>query len=297
VYDKKVIRRRRAVLGALVALSVILLTGYFGEASGGLLHGISRGAQQVLKPVEQGASTAAKPFRDLFNFVGDAFDAKGENKRLKKELARARRQLAFAQTAVRDNQQLRALVDLPQRPGFPQGTESVTARVIARSPTDWYSTIQVDKGRGDGIREDQPVITGDGLVGKVSSVTSGTATITLITDGSMAVSCEVMPVGASGTLRPAVGDPNDLQLEFLRKGNLVRKGQVVVTSGFRDGRLESLYPRGVPVGTVKSVSPNELDTYLRVHVQPYADFHRIDYVQILTARAAGTQQASLVPGQ
>jgi rod shape-determining protein MreC len=168
--------------------------------------------------------------------------------------------------------------------------------VIARSPTDWYSTIQVDKGRGDGIRADQPVITGDGLVGKVLSVTSGTATITLITDGSMAVSSEVMPVGALGTLRPAVGDPNDLQLDFLRKGRLIRKGQVVVTSGFRSARLESLYPRGVPIGTVKSVSPNEIETYQRVHVQPYADFHRIDYVQILTARPAGTAQASLVPG-
>ena len=295
MYDRKVIRRRRAVLAALVVLSLILLTGYFGEAGGGVLHGISRGAQEVLKPIEKGASTAAKPFRDLFNFFGDAFGAKSDNKKLKRELARARRQLAAAQTAVRDNEQLRALANLPQRPGFPQGTEPVTARVIARSPTDWYSTIQVEKGRGDGIREDQPVITGDGLVGKVSSVTSGTATITLITDGSMAVSAEVMPVGANGTLRPAVGDPNDLQLEFLRKGRLIRKGQVVVTSGFRSGRLESLYPRGIPIGTVKSVSPNEIETYLRVHVRPYADFHRIDYVQVLTARPAGTQQASLVP--
>ena len=297
MYDRKVIRRRRAVLAALVVLSVILLTGYFGEAGGGVLHGISRGAQQVLKPIEKGASTAAKPFRDLFNFFGDAFGAKGENKKLKRQLAQARRELARSQTAVRENEQLRAMVDLPQRPGFPQGAEPVTARVIARSPTDWYSTIQVDKGRGDGVREDQPVITGDGLVGRVSSVTSGAATITLITDGSMAVSAQVMPVGSNGTLRPAVGDPNDLQLDFVRKGRLIRKGQVVVTSGFRSGRLESLYPRGVPIGTVKSVSPNEIETYQRVHVQPYADFHRIDYVQVLTARPAGFQQASLVPEQ
>ena len=294
MYDKKVIRRRRAVLAVLVGISLILLTAYFGEPGGGALHGISRGAQQVLKPIEKGASTAAKPFRDLFNFVGDAFDAKGENKRLKKELAHARARLAATRTAIRENEQLRAMVNLPQRLGFPQGTQPVTARVIARSPTDWYSTIQVDKGRGDGIRADQPVITGDGLVGKVSSVASGTATITLITDGSMAVSAEVMPVGANGTLRPAVGDPNDLQLDFLRKGRLIRRGQVVVTSGFRSARLESLYPRGVPIGTVKSVSPNEIETYQRVHVRPFADFHRMDYVQILTAPASGVQQASLV---
>ena len=296
MYDKKVIRRRRAVLGVLVLLSVVLLTAYFGEPGGGLIHGIQRGAQQVLSPIEKGASTAAKPFRDLFNFVGDAFDAKGENKRLKKELARTRTQLAASQTAVRENEILRGMVNLPRRAGFPQGTNPVTARVIARSPTAWYSTIQVDRGSSDGIREKQPVVTGDGLIGKVTAVTSGTATVTLITDGSSHVSSEVMPVGANGILQPAVGDPGDLRLDFVRKGRLIRKGLTVVTSGFTSGTLESLYPRGIPIGTVKSVNPNEIETYQRVHVQPFADFHRLDYVQILTARPAGTQQASLVPG-
>jgi rod shape-determining protein MreC len=298
VYDKKVIRRRRAVLAVLVLLSVILLTAYFGEPGSGLLHGIQRGAQTVLSPIEKGASTAAKPFRDLFNFVGDAFGAKGENKKLKNQLAQARAQLAAAQTAVRDNAQLRAMVGLQRRPGFPQGTNPVTARVIARSPTDWSSTVQIDKGSGDGLRVDQPVITGDGLVGKVTAVTSGTAQVTLVTDGSMSVSAEIMPVGAGGIMKPAVGDPNDLQLDFVKKGGLIRRGQVVVTSGFRDpaARLESLYPRGIPIGTVKSVNPNEIETYQRVHVQPFADFRRMDWVQVLTVRPGGTAQARLVPG-
>ena len=245
MYDKKVIRRRRAALAVLVGLSLVLLTAYFGESPAGVLHGVQRGAQQVLSPVESGASKALKPFRDLFNWVGDAFRAKGDNKKLKKELAQARSQLAAAETAVRENEQLRAMVGLPRRAGFPQGTSPVTARVIARSPTDWYSSVQIDKGKSDGVRADEPVITGEGLVGKVTSASSGTAEVTLITDGS------------SGILRPAVGDPNDLQLDFLQKGRKLAKGQVVVTSGFRAGRLESLFPRGIPIGTVRSVSPNE----------------------------------------
>jgi len=298
VYDKKVIRRRRAVLAVLVALSVVLLTAYFGEPGGGVLHSVQRGAQTVLSPVEKGASTAAKPFRDLFNFIGDAFGAKGENKKLKRQLAEARAQLAAAQTAVRDNEQLRAMVGLSRRPGFPQGTSPVTARVIARSPTDWYSTVQIDKGRTDGLHVDQPVVTGDGLVGKVTGVASGTAQVTLITDGSVSVSAEVMPAGAGGILRPAVGDPNDLQLDFVTKAGLIRKGQVVVTSGFRDtsGQLQSLYPRGIPIGTVKTGNASEIATYQRVHVHPFADFRRMDYVQVLTSRPAGTAQASVVPG-
>ncbi len=134
MYDKKVIRRRRAALAVLVGLSLVLLTAYFGEPAGGVVHGIQRGAQQVLSPIEKGASTAAKPFRDLFNFVGDAFGAKGENKKLKKELAQTREQLAAAQTAVRENEQLRAMVGLGRRPGFPQGTRPIAARVSPRAP-------------------------------------------------------------------------------------------------------------------------------------------------------------------
>lgn len=296
MYDKKVIRRRRVALAVLLGLSIILLTAYFGESPAGLLHGVQRGAQQVLSPIESGASKALKPFRDLFNWVGDAFDAKGENKRLKKELARTRSELARAQTAIRENQQLRAMVGLPRQPGFPQGTNPVTARVIARSPTDWYSSITIDKGSSDGIRSDQPVVTGDGLVGKVESTTSGTAQVTLITDASSAVSGQIMPDGSNGILRPAVGDPNDLQLDFVQKGHQINKGQVVVTSGFRSGTLESLFPRGIPIGRVRSASPTEIETYQRVHIQAFADFRRMDYVQVLTAKQPGVQAASVGVG-
>jgi rod shape-determining protein MreC len=284
LYDKKVIRRRRAALAVLVGLSLVLLTVYFGEPASGVLHGVGRGAQQVLSPIEQGASTAAKPFRDLFNFVGDAFGAKGENKKLKKQLARARAELAAAQTAVRENEILRAMVNLPRRAGFPQGTNPVTARVIARSPTDWYSTIQVDRGRGDGIRVDQPVISGDGLVGKVTAVTGGTATVTLITDGSSNVPAQIEPDGAHGIVKPAVGDPNDMQLQFIEKNHPVRKGQTVVTSGSAPGRLESIFPRGIPIGEVTSVDTGELELYRTVHMKPWADFRRLDYLTVLTGR-------------
>jgi rod shape-determining protein MreC len=282
VYDRKVIRRRRAALAVFVALSLFLLTAYFGESPSGMFHGIQRGAQEVLSPIESGASKVFKPFRDLFNWVGDAFDATDENKQLKKELAQARTELAKARTDARDADQLRKLVGLQQEAGFPQNTEPVTARVIARSPTDWSSTIQINKGTDDGIEADDPVITGDGLVGKIQQASGGTATVQLITDGEAAVDAAVVPDGTSGVVRTPVGDPDDLQLDFVRKVGSIRKGQTVVTSGFRSGRLQSLFPRGIPIGTVRDVDQDELETYQRVHVDPFADFRRIDIVQVLT---------------
>jgi rod shape-determining protein MreC len=282
VYDRKVIRRRRAVLALCVALSLFALTAYFGESPSGMLHGIQRGAQEVLSPIESGASKVFKPFRDLFNWVGDAFDANSENKKLKKELAKARTDLAQARTAARDNEQLRRMVDLQKEPAFPDGMNPVTARVIARSSTDWSSTIQINKGTSDGVREDQPVITGDGLVGKVDHASGGSATVQLITDGEAAVDAAIVPDGTSGVVRTPVGDPDDLQLDFVRSVKSIRKGQTVITSGFKRGRLESLFPRGIPIGSVRDVDRDELETYQRVHVDPFADFRRIDLVQVLT---------------
>jgi rod shape-determining protein MreC len=302
VHDRKVIRRRRAALAAFVALSIAILTAYFGESGGGFFHAFQRGAQETFAPVETGASRALKPIRDLFGWAGDTVDAKDQNEELRKEVARLRSQLARSQTAERDVAQLKGLVGLQKEEGFPQGTEPVTARVIARSPTVWYSKIKIDKGSSDGVRIDQPVIasSGDiedeagGLAGKVTSVTGGNAEVTLITDASIGVGAQVMPAGASGVVRPEVGDPRDLLLDFVEGGRRVTENTTVVTSGFKTADGESLFPRGIPIGRVTEADLDEVEIYQRVHIRPFADLKRIDIVQVLTKRPAGAQTAGVV---
>jgi rod shape-determining protein MreC len=293
VFDKKVVRRRRAALAIFVALSIALLTAYFGESGGGLLHAFQRGAQEAFAPVESGASRALKPARDLFGWVGDTFDTKGDNKALKAEVERLRSDLARSETAERDASQLRQLVDLGRGDGFPTGTRPVAARVIARAPTVWYSSVKIDKGSGDGIRVDQPVIAAGGLVGKITDVTGGTAEVRLLTDASSAVTAQVMPAGASGVVRPQVGDPGDLLLDLIEGDRRVTKNTTVVTSGFTSSKIESLFPRGIPIGRVSKVDLDELEQYQRVHITPFADLRRFDIVQVLTRRPAGEQAAAL----
>ena len=85
----RAVRRRRAVLVVLVAASLFLLTAYFGESSNGSLHSVQRGVMGVLSPIQEGANRVLKPVRDLFGWVGDSFDAKSENKKLRSEVGRA----------------------------------------------------------------------------------------------------------------------------------------------------------------------------------------------------------------
>jgi rod shape-determining protein MreC len=292
VYDKQVVRRRRAVLAVLVGLSIIMLTGYFGESSGGPLHAFQSGIQTILSPIEAGASRVFSPVRNLAGWFGDVFDAKGENKDLKKQLADTRSQLVAAQAATRDDTQLRKQLALDDQLNI-GSSDRLQARIIWKSPTAWYSTVQINKGRGEGVRRNQPVITGDGLVGKITSVNGGTATVTLITDSSSNVSAQIEPDGANGIVRASLGDPNDKRLDFIQKGHPVKVGQNVATSGFGSGKLASIFPRGIPIGRVSKVSSNELELYRQVHIKPFADFRRMDYVQVITSKL---KQPAPVPG-
>jgi rod shape-determining protein MreC len=293
---KKSVRRRRAVLAVLVASSIALLTAYFGESAAGGLHAIQRGFMEALAPLQEGASRALKPARDLGGWISDVFDAKSENKRLRHQVEDLRGRLAAAETAQHDASELRNLIGFNQSADFPNGYEKVATRVIARSPTVWYSTITVDKGSDQGLREDQPVITGDGLAGKVSTVSADAAQVTLITDHTSGVSAQVVPDGASGLIKPKVGDPTDLLLDFVEKGRTIAEGATVITAGWRSSKLESLFPRGIPVGKVTRVDVGERELYQRVHVRPFADLRRLDVVEVLVPQGPRSgERAQVVP--
>lgn len=280
MYDKSV-RRRRAVLALLVVCSLILLTAYFGESPSSPLHSVQRGFLQVVSPIQEGASRALKPVRDLFGWFGDTLDAKEERDKLRDELEEARRAAIANAAAAREAEQLRKLLGLDEELSLDE-MGPVTARVITRSPTLWYSTVSINKGTSDGVRVDQPVVNGDGLVGTVTAATSNSAIVTLITDHTSGVSAVVNESGVAGVVQPAVGKPDDLLLEYIRRGDRIEEGQTIVTAGSRSRRYESLFPPGIPVGEVTKVDDEEVDVYQRVHVRPFAQLRRLDVVQVLT---------------
>ncbi|MDX6697274.1 MAG: rod shape-determining protein MreC [Solirubrobacteraceae bacterium] len=295
---KQSVRRRRAVLALLVAASFVLLTAYFGESAGGPFHTLQRGVLDVTAPVQEGASRALKPVRDLFGWVDDTWHARKDRANLRKERNDLRRRVIGAQAAERENAQLRRLVNL-DRSDTVAGYEPVTARVIGRSPTVWYATITVDKGSSAGVRKDQPVVSGDGLVGKVTAVTAGASQVTLLTDSTSGVSARVLTPavtdagnGITGVVQPAVGRPRDLLLEFVPRRASLRSGDTIVTAGSQSSRLESLFPANLPIGVVTKADDQELSQYQRVHIRPFADLRRLDFVQILT-RGTRSGSASL----
>jgi rod shape-determining protein MreC len=271
------------VLALLIVGSFALLTLTYGQGS----NGVQRGVSTVFSPIMAGADRALKPAQDLVNWFDQTFDARGENSRLQSELEVARKEAVGAKAALAENAQLRKLLELDKSGAIPSGYDPLTGRVIARSPSVWFSDVTIDIGSGDGVEVDDPVVNGDGLVGHVSAVTGGTSRVTLIADHSSGVSAKLVPTGAQGVLKPVVGDPDDLVLDFLDFEKLIGKGQRVVTSGWRGGDIESGYPPNLPIGEVVEAPLREQEAQQQVHVRPFANLRELDLVQVLTGGSRG----------
>ena len=269
------------MLVVLVVLALVLISATFSQSSGGPLHTVQQGMASAFSPLENGATRALKPARDLVNWVSETFNARGQNSELKTDVQKLRAKLAKAQSAVGENEQLRKLVGLDQK-GVLAGYNLVTARVIQRPPSVWYSTVGISAGSGDGVAVNDPVIDGDGLVGRVTDVTPNTAQVTLITNSESAVSAKVLPNGPEGVAKPEAGDPSTMLLDFIDKNAPIHEGQMVVTAGWSNGTLSSFAPAGIPIGEVRQTTIGQQETYQNIRLAPFADMLNLDIVQVGT---------------
>jgi rod shape-determining protein MreC len=297
VHDK-VVRRRRAVLGLLVLVCVVLLTAYFGESPSSPLHSIQRGIVAVVSPIQDGASKVLSPVRNVSDWVSSTLRAKSQNGQLRKEVSQLTALNAQYKQAFIENPQLRREIKLDQQIGA-ANYDPVSASVISRDPNLWYQQVEINAGTGDGIKAGDPVLADGALVGKVSQVGGSFAFVVLITDHTVSVAAEVQDnKGDTGVLSPAVGNPDELLLQDLPNQAAIVPDQLVVTAGFKDpidpSLPGSLYPPGIPIGHVAAFNANQLLNHGQVPVTPLASIRRFTAVQVLTKPyASGNVEANV----
>lgn len=279
---RKQVRRRRAVLVALVVVCLMLISISISEAEDGPLHSVQDGVGSVLNPIGEGASRALKPARDLVNWFDETLDARGENEDLKEQVAELRVQVTAMQDAAERAGYADRLDELVREAGL-DAYERVDANVIYRSPSTWYGSLRIDKGRSDGIEADDSVVTDQGLIGRVSRVGGGWADVTLLTNGTNAVTARVSGKGPVGSVTPVVGAPGRLDFTLIEGGGDFDEGDELVTASFElEGDRRSLYPEGIPIGEVDQSVPSETDVQDPIRITPFADFDDINEVTVLT---------------
>jgi cell shape-determining protein MreC len=123
-----------------------------------------------------------------------------------------------------------------------------------------------------------------GLVGTVSSASAGTAKVTLITDPAAenAVTAKVVPGGAQGVVSAEVGDPDELKLDFIDTAKQIRRGDDVVTAGWRSTEFSSRYPPNIPIGEVTEAPIALQEASQEVRMRPFADMRELDFIMVLT---------------
>ena len=271
--------KRRVVVGVLVVLSLVMITLSFRGGEGGLANLQNAGAT-ALQPLQVGIERVVRPFRDLYGYIQDLTNAKAENERLRAEVRALRQQTAHAQLALEENDQLQSLLDYRRSRRFPDDFETVAAQVIIYPPSQFDQRVVVAAGSAAGVRVNDPVVNGDGLVGKVTKVMRNTAQVTLLTDEESAVTAVDSRTGAKGIVRRDAADSDLLVLEA-DKTDDVNRDDLIVTAGSQRGQLPSLYPRGIVIGRVVFVRQTDVDPFKQVRIRPAVDFGSLDSVMVL----------------
>jgi rod shape-determining protein MreC len=271
----------------LVIASLAMITAYFRESESGAMHEVQDVAATAMQPFVTGANRLVAPFRDAWGYIDDLRNAEAEADRLRKEVETWRASALQNADAAGKARELETILAY-------QGSRKLSdyGRVVAEVTLDplnpFRQQIVIEAGYNDGIRKDYPVVAPAGLVGHVTKVTSETAQVMLITDPHSTVSAYDSRTRAEGGIRGR-GAGRPLLLDRVPKEEVVRRRDVVATSGKRWQKLPSLYPRNIGVGEVTSVTQHDTDLYPTVQIDPFVDFTSLDSVIVLIPREPVSQ--------
>ncbi len=285
---RKTAVKRQAVLAVMLLISVAMLTWYFREPVGGVLHSTQRGGLRIISPLESGISTVTGPFKDSYDWMEELFSARSDNERLRKETEQLRTEVVSLREVEAENQHLRQMLNFINQPSFPSDYTRVPARVVGRASSAWNATVTINSGSDDGVGLGQTVVNGQGLVGQVSAVATNSAQVLLIIDHTSRVEAKLQPGEAAGTV---IGGINGLlEMDFVDKDAKAEAKDVVVTSG--TGRL---FVKGIPIGVINEVSDREIEYFKRISITPFVDFNKLEEVLVLIP-PPGADQVPLVEG-
>lgn len=280
-------RRTRPVLIVLLIVAIALITLDFRDSGSSPAHSVG-GA--VFGPVEHLAGDVASPFVGMYHAA--AGNQGSEIASLQKQNDQLRAELSAEQLGKSDSAQLKQLLQLSGRGGY----RVVPASVIAAGG-DYSDTVTIDAGSKDGIKTNETVLNGNGLVGTVTGVGSSTATVQLATDSAATVGVRLAGsnvIGAVAGTGQTMTSDNELKLTLFSGSATMAPGDALVTFGSVGGRP---YVPGVPVGTVQTVTSQPGSLTQTALVKPFADFNGLGVVGVVIAPPRTNPRDSVLPGK
>ena len=241
----------------------LALGGYFSSASNVFTDSLVN--------VQFWFSSRFIALQDFFTAPRDVTSLRQQNVELQNEVAELQAQVIQLQQQVGETQVLAALVDFAQA-----RTENTYkgAAVIGRDPSPFLHYVIINVGSNDGILRGMPVVTDQGLVGRVDGVIADAARVQLITDPASSVNVRLQNAEEEGALVGSV--TGDVILQLIPQDAVVETGDLVLTSGLGGG-----YPPDLIVGQVVNIRSRDFDLFQQATIQPVVDFNRLQIVLVI----------------
>ena len=258
------------ILAVLLAAGLTIFSGVTSQ------NVFSNLTQSVLTPLRSGVNSMAEQAEKYYGYMFAYESLVAENAELKSQLAQMQNEARLADSVERENQRLRALLNLNT---IHEDYKEVDAYIISRSSTDWTSTFTVNRGSDSGIAVDMCAITENGeVIGLVTEVGSNYAVIKTVLDSTLEISAIISESGYNGMVSGGYqqGMGHFLQMDYLPSSAIIKNKDQVVTSG------STVYPRGLILGHVIDADFDDTGVAKYAILRPAADFDVLEQVFILT---------------
>jgi rod shape-determining protein MreC len=257
---------------AQTTILFLVVVGILALALGGYFNFVSNDFNDILVTTQSWISSRFLAIQDFLTVPRDVIALRQENAALQNNMARLQAQVVQLQQQVADTQALAALVNFSR--SNPESSYTA-ASVIGRDPSPFLHYIIIDRGSNDGLRRGMPVVTDQGLVGRVDAVIGSAARVQLITDPASVINVRLEKTGREAQLVGTIS--GDLALDLIPQDVVIGPGDVLLTSGLGGG-----YPTDLIVGQVLTVRKQDSDLFQQATIQSVVDFTQLKIVLIIT---------------
>lgn len=250
---------------------VLIAVGLIALALGGYLTPLSR---TILSPFISAQSWIYSRYQAAQEFIRapqDMARLQQKNLQLEAQVSQLQAQIIELQQQLAETNILSALVDFAR--ANPENRYQAAA-VIARDPSPFLHYVIINRGSDDNIRRGMPVVTQQGLVGRIDAVTANASRVQLITDATAIVNAKIQPSGAQAVLKGQLS--GDLILDLIPQGSQVQVGDLVLTSGLGGG-----YPANIVIGQISGIRSQPQDLFQTASVQSVVDFNQLEIVLVI----------------
>ncbi|MDD3653844.1 MAG: rod shape-determining protein MreC [Desulfotomaculaceae bacterium] len=230
--------------------------------------------RDTLAPVKFGLTWLSGQVRHLMSFPVSMVKAGARNQFLEQEVARLESQVVQLTEYKLESERLANLLNYKQV--IPKDYDLLAASVVGRDPGNWFGTVCLNRGAVDGVKENMTVVTPEGLVGRVISVSSATCEVLLITDPRSGVGSLIQETRISGVVEGIAGSIGMARMIHIPNNAPLENGQAVITSG-----LGSIFPKDIPIGQITDIRREPSGLFNSADLRPYADLNRLEEVLII----------------